>query len=49
MPVKKPNLQKLISEKDSSFVFHRYEPPYFETQWHFHKEFEIVLWDGGYG
>jgi AraC-like DNA-binding protein len=49
MSIKKPILQKLTFEKDSSFVFHRYESPYFETPWHFHKEFEIVLCDGGYG
>jgi AraC-like DNA-binding protein len=49
MSIKKPILQKLASEKDSSFVYHRYVTPLFETPWHFHTEFEIVLCDGGFG
>lgn len=45
----KPLLQKLPLSKNSSFLFERYESPYFETPWHYHEEFEIVLCDGGYG
>lgn len=41
--------QKLPLSKDSSFIFERYESPYFETPLHYHEEIEIVLCDGGYG
>ena len=45
----KPLLQKLTVSKDSSYLFERFESPFFETPLHFHEEFEIVLCDGGYG
>lgn len=45
----KPLLQRLPNSKDSSFVFERYVSPYFETPWHYHEEYEIVLCDGGFG
>lgn len=39
----KPLLQKLPLPADSSFVLVDFEVPYFETPWHFHPEYEIVL------
>ncbi|MCP9769618.1 AraC family transcriptional regulator [Lacihabitans sp. LS3-19] len=45
----KPLLQRLPNSKDSSFVYERYVSPYFETPWHYHEEYEIVLCDGGFG
>lgn len=42
-------LQKLPLSKDSSFIFERYETPNFETPFHFHEEYEIVLCEKGFG
>ena len=39
----KPLLQKLPLPADSSFVLVDFDVPYFETPWHFHPEYEIVL------
>jgi AraC-like DNA-binding protein len=39
----KPLLQKLPLPSDSSFVLVDFDVPYFETPWHFHPEYEIVL------
>ena len=39
----KPLLQKLPLPSDSSFVLVDFNVPYFETPWHFHPEYEIVL------
>lgn len=39
----KPLLQKLPLSPDSSFVLVDFDVPYFETPWHFHPEYEIVL------
>jgi AraC-like DNA-binding protein len=44
-----PILQRLPLSKDLSYIYERYESPYFETPWHYHVEFEIVLCDGGFG
>ncbi|MDG1277762.1 MAG: AraC family transcriptional regulator [Algoriphagus sp.] len=46
---KAPLLQKLPISKGNSFLAHRFESPYFETPWHYHEEFEILLCDGGWG
>jgi AraC-like DNA-binding protein len=45
----KPLFQKLPLKRDTSFVFQRYETPYFETPLHYHEAFELVLCDGGFG
>ena len=39
----KPLLQKLPLPADSSFVLVDFDVPFFETPWHFHPEYEIVL------
>ncbi len=39
----KPDLQKLPIPSNSSFVLVDFDVPYFETPWHFHPEYEIVL------
>lgn len=39
----KPQIQKLPLSGDSSFVADRFFTPYFETPWHFHAEYELVL------
>lgn len=39
----KPFLQKLPLPADSSFVLVDFDKPYYETPWHFHPEYEIVL------
>jgi AraC-like DNA-binding protein len=44
-----PILQRLPLSKDLSYIYERYESPFFETPWHYHDEFEIVLCDGGFG
>lgn len=44
-----PILQRLPLSKNLSYIYERYESPFFETPWHYHEEFEIVLCDGGFG
>ncbi len=39
----KPLLQKLPLSSDASFVLVDFDVPFFETPWHFHPEYEIVL------
>lgn len=39
----KPLIQKLPLSEQSSFVADRYITPYFETPWHYHPEYELVL------
>jgi AraC-like DNA-binding protein len=39
----KPQIQKLTLSGHSSFVADRFITPYFETPWHYHPEYEIVL------
>jgi AraC-like DNA-binding protein len=41
--------QKLPLTPGNSFVVDRYESPLFETPWHFHEEYELVLCEKGYG
>ncbi|WP_119079387.1 helix-turn-helix domain-containing protein [Chitinophaga alhagiae] len=36
-------IQKLPLSEQSSFVADRYVTPYFETPWHYHPEYELVL------
>ena len=45
----KPLLQKLPLSENSSFVCRTYRTPYFETPWHQHDEFEIVMIQEGNG
>ena len=45
----KPLLQKLPLSENSSFVCRTYRTPYFETPWHQHDEFEIVMVQEGIG
>ncbi|MEJ7676676.1 MAG: AraC family transcriptional regulator [Segetibacter sp.] len=39
----KPHIQKLPLSEHSSFVADKFITPYFETPWHYHDEFELVL------
>src|SRR3954465_14392375 len=39
----KPHIQKLPLSKESSFVADKFVTPYFETPWHYHSEYELVL------
>lgn len=39
----KPQKQKLPLSEQSSFVADRFITPYFETPWHYHEEYEMVL------
>jgi AraC-like DNA-binding protein len=39
----RPQIQKLPLSEHSSFVTDRFITPYFETPWHYHPEYEIVL------
>lgn len=41
--------QKLPVPTGNSFVINRYESPHFETPWHFHEEYELVLCERGFG
>ncbi len=41
--------QKLPLATGSSFIIGRYESPNFETPWHFHKEYELVYCEKGFG
>ena len=45
----KPLLQKLPLSENSSFVCRTYRSPYFETPWHQHEEFEILMIQEGIG
>jgi AraC-like DNA-binding protein len=45
----KPQLHKLPLVNDSSFVFNRWDCPYFDKPWHFHQEYELVLIDKSSG
>ncbi|NQU85101.1 MAG: helix-turn-helix transcriptional regulator [Mariniphaga sp.] len=42
-------LQKLPLEKDSSFIARTYETPYFETPYHQHTEYELMVIKKGNG
>jgi AraC-like DNA-binding protein len=42
-------VQKLPLEKDSSFVAQTYETPYFETPYHQHNEYELMVIKKGHG
>jgi AraC-like DNA-binding protein len=39
----KPHIQKLPLSEQSSFVADQFITPYFETPWHYHAEYEMVL------
>ena len=39
----KPHIQKLPLSEQSSFVADKFITPYFETGWHYHPEYELVL------
>ena len=39
----KPHIQKLPLSEHSSFVADTFITPYFETPWHYHAEYELVL------
>jgi AraC-like DNA-binding protein len=45
----KPHIQKLPLSKQSCFVADKFITPYFETPWHYHPEYELVLMIGGKG
>ncbi|GGM90081.1 transcriptional regulator MtlR [Dyadobacter beijingensis] len=45
----KPLVQKLPVDSSSSFVARTYTSPHFETPWHQHVEFELVLENLGHG
>ncbi|WP_229216686.1 AraC family transcriptional regulator [Dyadobacter sp. 3J3] len=45
----KPLIQKLPIDSSSSFVARTYTTPNFETPWHQHIEYELVLENGGDG
>lgn len=45
----KPLLHKLPLISDSSFLFSRWDCPYFDKPWHFHEEYELVLIDKSRG
>ena len=42
-------IQKLPLVKDSSFIAQTYETPYFETPYHKHDEYELMVIKKGYG
>ena len=42
-------IQKLPLSENASFVCRTYRTPYFETPWHQHEEFEIVMFQEGNG
>lgn len=39
----RPQIQKIPLSDQSSFMADRFYTPYFETPWHYHPEFELVL------
>lgn len=39
----RPQIQKIPLSEQSSFMADRFYTPYFETPWHYHPEFEVVL------
>ncbi|MBC8005803.1 MAG: AraC family transcriptional regulator [Verrucomicrobia bacterium] len=39
----KPQIQKLPLSEHSSFVADKFITPYFETPWHYHPEYELVM------
>jgi len=41
--ISKPHIQKLPLPEHCSFVADRFITPFFETPWHYHKEYELVL------
>jgi AraC-like DNA-binding protein len=45
----KPQLHKLPVNPDASFIYKELIMDYFPMQWHFHKEFELVLIDKSTG
>ena len=45
----KPHIQKLPLSEQSSFVADKFVTPYFETGWHYHPEYELVLMIKGKG
>lgn len=45
----KPLYRKIIQAAGSSFSFVEESPPLFETPWHFHPEYELILITNGVG
>lgn len=45
----KARLHKLPLKNDVSFLYNRWECPYFDKPWHFHEEYELVLIDKSRG
>ncbi len=39
----RPQIQKIPLSEQSSFMADRFYTPYFETPWHYHPEYEMVL------
>ena len=39
----RPQIQKIPLSEQSSFMADRFFTPYFETPWHYHPEYEVVL------
>jgi AraC-like DNA-binding protein len=45
----KPLYRKITQASESSFSFQFEQPPLFETPWHFHPEYELILIEGSHG